>query len=147
MSCTVIYKQHYAPRSESKTPGLNVRHLQYIATRPGVVPNKGCAFGLWGRLPGQGAVRVQNNLVAAKQTVREASADHTLYRAIISVGKSDAENLGLYDREQWEQLINRHIDVIAREMDIQPENLYWMMAMHRTQGHPHVSLYQSLNST
>ena len=143
---SIIYKQTFKPRSASSTPGLNVRHVQYIATRPGVVPNKGCGFGLWGQLPGQDTIRVQNDFVAAKQTVRNASAEHTLYRAIISVGKEDAENYGLYDRGRWEQLINNHIDVVAREMDIRPNNLCWLAAMHNSQGHPHVHLLYWDNS-
>ena len=99
-----------------------MRHLQYIATRPGTIFNKGCGFGLWGQLPGDDAIRIQSDLNLAKHVVREASADHTLYRAILSVGKEDAERFGLYHRERWEQLINDRIDVIAKEMDIKPQN-------------------------
>lgn len=144
---SIIFKQSYKPRAGTSTPGLNVRHLQYIATRPGVIQNKGCGFGLWGTLPGNEAIRIQNDLSLCKKIVREASADRTLYRAIISVGRKDAERHGLYDRARWEQLINDHIGVLAKEMDIKPENFCWVAAMHRSKGHPHVHLLYWDNST
>ena len=123
-----------------------MRHLQYIATRPGAVYNKGCGFCLWGQLPGDDAIRIQSDLDLAKRVVREASADHTLYRAIISVGKKDAEEHGLYHRERWEQLVNDQIRVIAKEMDIKPENFCWCASMHRSIGHPHVHIIYWDNS-
>lgn len=143
---SIVYKQSYKARASPGVAGLNVRHLQYIATRPGAVYNKGCGFGLWGQLPGDDAIRIQSDLNFAKNVVRRASADHTLYRAIISVGKQDAQEHGLYHRERWEQLVNDHISVIAREMDIKPENFCWCASMHRSKGHPHVHILYWDNS-
>lgn len=140
MSSAIVFKQSFKSRTDPSTPGLNVRHLQYIATRPGAVYNQGCGFGLWGQLPGQGCISIQTDLERAKQLVREASQDHTLYRAILSVGKEDAQNHGLYHRERWEQLVNDHIQVIAREMDIKPEDLCWCASMHYAKNHPHVHI-------
>ncbi len=140
MSSAIIYKQSFKSRTDPSTPGLNVRHLQYIATRPGAVYNQGCGFGLWGQLPGEGGIRIQTDLEQTKQIVREASQDHTLYRAILSIGKEDAENHGLYHRERWEQLVNDHIHVIAREMNIKPEDLCWCASMHYAKNHPHVHI-------
>lgn len=137
---TIIFKQSYKSRTAAGTAGLNVRHLAYIATRPGAVYNKGCGFGLWGQLPGDGSIRIQSDLLRAKNAVREASADHTLYRAIISVGKEDAQQHGLYDRGRWEQLVNDHIGVIAKEMEIKPQDLCWCASMHYSRGHPHVHI-------
>ena len=136
----IVFKQSYKSRTDSSTPGLNVRHLNYIATRPGAVYNPGCGFGLWGHLPGDGGIRIQNDLEYAKRVVREASQDHTLYRAIISVGKKDAQEQGLYSRERWEQLVNDHIGSIAKEMDIKPENLCWCASMHYKKNHPHTHI-------
>lgn len=143
---SVVFKQSYKARDAPGVAGLNVRHLQYITTRPGTVYNPGCGFGLWGKLPGQEAVAVQTDLEAAKDVVRTASQGHTLYRAIISVGKEDAEELGLYDRQKWEELVNRNIAVIAREMDIRSEDFCWCASMHRKAGHPHVHLLYWDNS-
>lgn len=137
---SIVYKQSYKARASPGVAGLNVRHLQYIATRPGTVFNKGCGFGLWGQLPGDDAIRIQSDLNLAKHVVRKASANHTLYRAIISVGKEDAEAYGLYHRERWEQLVNDRIDVIAKEMDIRPQNFCWLASMHCARGHPHVHI-------
>lgn len=143
---SIIFKQNYKARDSPGVAGLNVRHLQYIATRPGAVYNRGCGFGLWGQLPGNDAIRIQNDLTLTKRVVREASKDHTLYRAIISVGKKDAEEHGLYRRERWERLVNDHIGVIAKEMDIKPENFCWCASMHRSKGHPHVHILYWDNS-
>ena len=139
MSGSVIFKQSYKSRTAPGTPGLNVRHLQYIATRPGAVYSPGCGFGLWGQLDGSG-IRIQTDLQQAKALVRAASAERTLYRAILSVGKEDAQAHGLYDRARWEALVNDHIGVIAREMDIKPQDLRWCAAMHYAKGHPHVHI-------
>ena len=140
MSSTIIFKQSYKPRTLDGAAGLNVRHLNYIATRPGAVYNKGCGFSLWGQLPGQYGVHIQTDLEAAKRTVREASANHTLFRAILSVGKEDAQQHGLYDRTKWEELINDHVSVIAKQMEIKPQDFCWCAAMHYSKGHPHVHL-------
>lgn len=136
----IVYKQRYKARGQANAAGLNVRHLQYIATRPGAIYNTGCGFGLWGHLPGDEGVRIQQDLTWAKQLVRQASREHTLYRGTLSVGNKDAMEKGLYSRERWEQLVNDHIDVIARENDIKPQNLCWVASMHYAKGHPHVHL-------
>lgn len=140
MGSTVIYKQWYKTRADPSTPGLNVRHLQYISTRPGAVYNQGCGFGLWGQLQAGGSVRIQSDLAAAKRTVREASKNHTIYRALISVGKKTAQEHGLYDREHWETLVADHMNAIAKEMDIAPENLRWCASFHCAKSHPHVHI-------
>ena len=49
----IVYKQRYANAGrvpKEAIPGLNVRHLHYIATRPGAVYNEGYGFGLFGSL-------------------------------------------------------------------------------------------------
>lgn len=146
MSSMMFFKQWYKPRSDPSTPGLNVRHLQYIATRPGAVYNRGCGFGLWGQLPGDRSMGVQYDLDKAKRIVREASQEHTLYRAIFSVGREDAERYGLYSRERWEKLVGDHIRDIAREMDIKPEDMCWCASFHCAKGHPHVHILYWDNS-
>lgn len=143
----IVFKQSYKARAAPSTPGLNVRHLQYIATRPGAVYNPGCGFGLWGKLPSDDAIRIQYDLELAKRTVREASLGHTLYRAVISVGKDDAQNHGLYSRERWEQLVNDKIGIIAKEMDIKQKNLCWCASMHYAKNHPHVHILYWDNGT
>lgn len=146
MSTTMFFKQSFKPRSNPSTPGLNVRHLQYIATRPGAVYNRGCGFGLWGQLPGDRSMGVRNDLDKAKRVVREASREHTLYRAIFSVGKKDTQEHGLYSRERWEELAGGHMRDIAKEMDIKPEDMCWCASFHYAKGHPHVHILYWDNS-
>ena len=136
----VVFKQWFRARADPKTPGLNVRHLHYIATRPGTVYNKGCGFGLWGQLPGDGAIRIQSDLNHAQKAVRKASVDHTLYRAVVSVGKDDAQSKGLYSRDKWEDLAAAHIQDIAKAMNIKPENLAWCASFHMKKNHPHMHI-------
>ncbi|MBP3673472.1 MAG: hypothetical protein J6J18_06555 [Oscillospiraceae bacterium] len=137
---TVIYKQRYKSIREKDAAGYNVAHLQYIATRPGVVKNAECGFGLWGRLPGDGSPHIQTDLEQAKALIREASRTRTLYRGLVSVGQKDAEQFDLYNRTNWEQLVNNHMKDIAKQMDIQPEDLRWCASMHMKKHHPHVHL-------
>ena len=110
----IVFKQRFNPVASAKTPGLNMRHLQYIATRPGTVYNRGCGFGLWGRMPGQRRPEDIQNLESAKELLREASRHRTVYRAVISVGAKDAEQNGLYDRAAWERLARQHMAAIAK---------------------------------
>lgn len=146
MSSAIVFKQSFKKRTDPAAPGLNVRHLNYIATRPGAVYNRGCGFGLWGRMPEDSSERVQTDLEKAKRIVRAASEDHELYRAIVSVGREDGEKYGLYDRTVWERLVRAHIPDIAKEMDIRPENMCWCASFHCAKGHPHVHLLYWDNS-
>lgn len=143
----ILFKQWYAARNLPGTAGLNVRHLQYIATRPGAVPNHGQTFGLWGQLPGQAEAESQKSLVQAKAAIREASQAHTIYRAVLSSNREDAENYGLYHREKWEELLERNIDTIRKEMGIKPEDFSWVASFHCEVGHPHVHLLYWDNGT
>ena len=121
--------------------GLNVAHLNYIATRPGTVYNPGCGFGLWGQLePAKAPGNIQD-LEQAKNLVRqESNRGRILYRAIVSLGEPDAGELGYYDRAKWEPLIASQISSIAREMHIDPGNIRWVASMHCKAGHPHTHI-------
>lgn len=121
--------------------GLNVAHLNYIATRPGTVYNPGCGFGLWGKLePAKAPGNIQD-LEQVKNLVRqESNRGRILYRAIVSLGEPDAGELGYYDRAKWEPLIASQISTIAREMHIDPGNIRWVASMHCKAGHPHTHI-------
>ena len=147
MSSTVFYKQTYRSRNLQNTPGLNARHLHYIATRPGAVYNPGCGFGLWGKLPWDDAVRIQTDLERAERLVKERSEERTFYRGVLSVKGETAQMKGLYRREVWEELVNEHIGVIAKVMDIRPESFCWCASMHYAKGHPHVHILYWDNSS
>ena len=121
--------------------GLNVAHLNYIATRPGTVFNPGCGFGLWGQLePAKAPGNIQD-LEQVKNLVRqESNRGRILYRAIVSLGEPDAGELGYYDRAKWEPLIASQISSIAREMHIDLQNIRWVASMHCKAGHPHTHI-------
>ncbi len=145
-SSTVVFKQRYNSRSKPKSAWLNVWHLQYIATRPGAVYNRGCGFGLWGQLPGMNEIQDLTRLSTATQAVRHTSANHTVYRVVISVGVKTAREKGMYQREAWEDLVKAKVSAIAKEMDIKPENFCWCASMHCEPNHPHVHIMYWDNS-
>lgn len=135
----IVFKQSYRSRLSPGTPGLNVRHLQYIATRPGVVKNQGCGFGLWGSFEGAAPETILD-FEGEKNRLRAVSEERTVYRAILSVGKQDAEEKHLYDRANWERLLEAQVGVIAKELNIRREHFCWYASMHYAKGHPHVHL-------
>ena len=143
----IVFKQSFKPRSSPSTPGLNVRHLQYIATRPGAIRNQGCGFGLWGQTAGAALPKEITDFNEAKRQLREVSRRRTVYRAIVSMEGKEAAEKGYYDRKNWERLIGNHVSVIAKEMGIRPENFCWMASMHYAKGHPHVHLVYWDNGT
>lgn len=135
-----VFKQSYKSRNRPSTRILNQKHLVYISTRPGVMRNPECGFGLWGKLPGMKASKNIDDLRKAYRVVGKASEGHTLYRAILSVDKNTAKDYDLYDRETWQKLINTRISVIQREMHIKPEDFRWVASMHYKKRHPHVHI-------
>ena len=125
----------------SSVPGLTVRHLQYIATRPGAVYNPGCGFSLWGSLQPFAAAENLTDLEYAKRLVRaEAERGRTIYRAVISLGEPEAGERGYYDRAKWETLAKAQAGEIAKKLHIAAGNFRWMASMHYAAGHPHMHM-------
>ncbi len=89
-----VFKQSYKSRNRPTTRVLNQKHLVYIATRPGVMRNPECGFGLWGKLPGMKASQNIDDLRTAYRAIGQASEGHTVYRAILSVDKNTAKDYG-----------------------------------------------------
>lgn len=135
-----VFKQSYKPRNRAATKMLNVKHVTYIATRPGVVCNPDCGFGLWGKLPGMKAIGSIEDLRTGLNAVSAASDAHTVYRAVLSVGEDTAKAYDLYERGTWEKLLQSRMNVIRTEMRIKPENFCWMASMHYKKKHPHVHI-------
>ena len=135
-----VFKQSYKPRNRAATKMLNVKHVTYIATRPGVICNPDCGFGLWGKLPGMQAIGNIEDLRTGLNAVSAASDAHTIYRAVLSVGEDTAKAYDLYDRSEWEKLLRSRMNVIRTEMRIKPENFCWMASMHFKKKHPHVHI-------
>lgn len=140
----IVYKQRYANAGrvpKEAIPGLNVRHLHYIATRPGAVYNEGYGFGLFGSLRPNAPMADITSLEDAKSLVRaESERGRTMFRGIVSMGEPEASEQGFYDRRKWERLIESQMASIAKLMHIAPLDLRWVGAMHCNAGHPHVHL-------
>lgn len=128
MAQGIVYRQWYKSINLPGIAARNQKHLNYIATRKGCIPNLGCNFGLWGRLPNQSVDNI-NNLEQAKAIVGSASSRHTLYRAIFSVDKDTAQNYDLYNRAKWETLVNEHIKTLAKEMGIESKDFCWVASI------------------
>ena len=137
-----IFKQRtasHAPRAA--IPGLNVRHLHYIATRPGAEFNPECGFSLWGSLePFQPPENIQNLARAEQMVLAESRRGRTMFRGIISLGEPEAGERDYYRREKWQRLSEPAMAEIAKQAHIDPAKLRWVAAMHNTQGHPHMHL-------
>lgn len=139
MAQGIVFKQWYKSINLPGIAARNQKHLNYIATRKGSIPNPGCNFGLWGRLHNRTPLNI-DSLEQAKKAVGIASGKHTLYRAIISVDKDTAQTYDLYDRGPWERLVNERINSLAKEMEIEAKDFCWLASMHHSKTHPHVHI-------
>lgn len=136
----VVYKQRYLSRNEPSVVERNDKHLIYIATRPGVICNRDSGFGLWGFLPDMKKMEDIKLLYEGRRAIREASKDHTVYRAVLSVDQDTAERYNLYDRSEWERLLRSRIAVIRSEMYIKERDFCFVAAVHHKKTHPHVHI-------
>ena len=136
----IVFKQWYKSRNQPKTPMLNAKHLRYIATRKGVIPNEGYGFGLWGRIGESMVPGDINNLRDAMALVRKVSKDHTVYRSIVSLDEETAQAKGYVGREEWQALVCSHIAAIAKENGIEQKDVRWCAAYHHEKGHPHAHI-------
>lgn len=136
----VVFKQSYKPRNVPSSKVLNQKHLVYIATRPGVMCNPGCGFGLWGKLEDNQPIGNIGDLRVAYHRIGEVSKEHTIYRAIISVDRKTALEHDLHNRLEWERLLRSRISVIRHEMNIKESDFRWVASMHYKKNHPHVHI-------
>ena len=105
-------------------------YARYIAERPGVVAADE-AHGLFDDdgVPDFGSV------IDELSVLRQAP----IYRVIVSVNRSDAQELGLESKAQWERHVRASADALSAATGIVPENLRWVAAHHDpVVGHPHV---------
>lgn len=146
MSQGIVFKQWYKSRNIPSTVVLNQKHLLYIATKPEAARNPECSFGLWGRLPGVQEPENIYDLRAAVKTVGQISKEHTIWRAVFSVDRETALRHDLYDRKIWEDILQKKIDILAKEMGIKREDFSWLASMHYKKDHPHVHIMYWDNS-
>ena len=81
-----------------------------------------------------------NNLNQAKSQIYEASKEHTVYRAVVSLDEDTALSKGYAGREEWQALMCKHVNTIAKQNDIELKDFRWFAAYHHEQGHPHAHI-------
>ena len=105
-------------------------YADYIATRPRAERN-----GQHGLFTDAG---VEVNL---KEVSRELNAfEGTIWTAIVSIRREDAEKLGFDTGARWRNMLRAHRDELAEIFQIKPETFTWYSAFHDEGHHPHVHM-------
>jgi len=112
--------------------GKKENYIDYISGRPRVVLNEGEQHGLFS-YPG-----MRINL----EQVMDEVANHkgTVWINVISMKREDAHRLGYENIDTWRNLMWRHVNDLAENFSIDPNNLRWYAAFHNESHHPHVHL-------
>lgn len=126
----------YSPNKKD-TPTGNIKHLYYIATRKNAVINEygSSIFGYYnyGNLKSD----IQKKEVARYiKTISEEK--NNVYRGIVSLREDDAIRLGYTNRKQWETMIQKNIQEIAKVMNIPFSRLEYCGVVHLKKGNPHL---------
>lgn len=140
----IFFKQRY--KCENIKSWTNQRKLLYISTRPGVICNPNCDFGLFGNGINGKYLKNIYNLADALNIIGGVSSEHTVYDCVISVDDETAKEKGLYDREAFQELVKSSLSVIQKEMDIDRQDFRWFASYHYKAGHPHIHLMYWDNS-
>ena len=119
-------------RMASRDVSDDATYTRYIAERPGVVAD-GEAHGLFD----EDGIPDLSSVTAELAELSQAP----LYRVIVSVNRTDAEELGLDSKAQWERHVRGSIDALSTATGIPRENLRWVAAHHDpATGHPHAHI-------
>lgn len=154
----VIVKIRCLNSNKTKTAHSNSENIRYIATRPGVdlsqndislddvsdfssnesyikyINERPRSHGLFGNIP-------TDDLQVIQHYVSDLTEDgQNIYRAIFSLAKEDAQDLGYMEKSKWESTMHRILPDIAAQFNIPIQNLEWVGAFHREEGHPHVHI-------
>ena len=70
------------------------------------------------------------------------SHEGPIWRCFVSVKEEDARAMGgaLMTRKGWEDAARRQLPKMAQAMGIRPDNIDWVAAVHKKDGHPHIHL-------
>ena len=126
----------YSPNKKDTSTG-NIKHLYYIATRKNAVINEygSSIFGYYN----------YKNLepdIQKKEVARYIKAiseeKNNVYRGIISLKEEDAIRLGYTNRKQWETMIQKNIQEIAKVVNIPFSRLEYCGVVHLKKGNPHL---------
>ena len=115
----LIYKQshlnRYTSRQKMNVPKIIYGYVDYIATRPGCVPNEGMTHGLFGKLS-PGEVEYFKDPDRVKRDIYgDSMKGRTHFKAVISLEDDMAREAGISreNRAGWEKYIQAHISQIA----------------------------------
>ena len=126
----------YSPNKKD-TPTGNIKHLYYIATRKNAVINEygSSIFGYYNY--GNLKPDIQKKEVA-KYIKAISEEKNNVYRGIVSLREDDAIRLGYTNRKQWETMIQKNIQEIAKVMNIPFSRLEYCGVVHLKKGNPHL---------
>jgi len=104
------------------------RYVDYIATRPGAV-----------HVADHGLFTDEGASVVLDQVAEEVAAHKgNVWIHVISLRREDADRLGYNNVGEWMNLLRRQRNMLAKQMNIKPENFRWYAAFHDKDHHPHV---------
>ncbi len=126
----------YSPNKKD-TPTGNIKHLYYIATRTNALTNEygSSIFGYYNYRNLQPDIQKKE---VAKYIKNISQEKNNIYRGIISLRESDAIRLGYDNRNQWEIMIKKNIQEIAKVMNIPFSRLEYCGVVHLKKGNPHL---------
>ena len=135
----VVFKLRCLSPNLKSTPLANRNYVNYIATREGVVKNKGMDHGLFGKLQDMCQPKDIINLDMVRKFMYENSKQN-FYRGIISLKEEDAIKLQMVNRKAWEDMISYKMRDIGQKLDIPASSLEWVAAYHPEKDHPHLHI-------
>lgn len=139
----VVFKLKFNHPNKQATKKLNVNHFSYITKKPEAIYNKNrdfCAFGKVTEI-GYNTFGAMNDFTKIKNHISRLSDEKTtIYKCVISLNEDDALEKGYDKRKEWEMLIKRNAEKMAKEMGIKNENFSYVVSLHMKKGHPHVHL-------
>lgn len=126
----------YSPNKKD-TPIGNIKHLYYIATRTNAVTNE-CGSSIFGYYNYKNLEPDIQKKEVARYIKNISQARNNVYRGIISLKEEDANRLGYDNRSQWEIMIKKNIQEIAKVMNIPFSRLEYCGVVHLKKGNPHL---------
>ncbi len=126
----------YSPNKKDTVMG-NIKHLYYIATRTNAVCNE-CGSSIFGYYNYNKLKDDITKKEVAKYIKRISEKKNNVYRGIISLKESDAIRLGYIERKNWEMMLKKNIQEIARVVDIPFTRLEYVGVFHLKKGNPHL---------
>lgn len=114
-------------------------YVHYLGERPGVVLASGTQHGLF---TSDSGAYIDIDALADEVAHHKGN----VWTHVVSLRREDARNVGYaFDdpqitAEAWRGLVRNHIQKIAENTKIAPENLKWYAAFHNKETNPHVHI-------